>query len=424
MERNLNDIIPPSRRRAMEGGGADSFAPQAQAPRHESPRPEPRAPRTPRTRARFPLGTALVALVVVLLSAGALYAFSKATVNVTPVVNKAILTNADFTADAGGGNLPFVVITVEKEGTKEAKSEGTENVSEAAQGTVTLTNTQAVPQQLIKNTRFESADGHIFRIHDSVTVPAAKGGAPGTLMVTVYADAPGDSFNIAPTTFKVPGLKGSKAYDQVTGKSDAPMAGGFVGARPVVPQATKDKEYAAIKESLTGEITKAIGEKVEQGYVLMPGATFITYVPVPDQPAAGGSVTLSLKAVATAVVFPSDALAKSIAYQSVGSYAGQSVTLGDVSGLMLTSSNGAAPSASDTEFSFKVSGDVSVVWQVDAQKVAGAVAGKTRESAQVALAGFPEIDRAHLVLRPFWANAFPSDPGKIQVTVSGPTDAK
>lgn len=421
MERNLNDIIPPSRRRQMETGGAEAYAPQAQAPRPESRRPS--SPKQPRTRTRFPFGTAVVALVVTLASAGALYAFSKATVSVTPVVNKTTLTTADFTADAGGGNLPFIVITVEKVGTKDAKSEGTENVSEAAQGTVVLTNTQAVPQQLIKNTRLESADGHIYRIHDSIAIPASKAGAPGTLSVVVYADAPGEAFNIAATTFRIPGLKGSKAYDQVTGKSSEAMAGGFIGTRPVVAQATKDKEYTAIKESLAADIEKAVAEKVEKGYVLLPGATFISYVALPDAPATGGSVTLSEKAVVTAVIFPEDALAKGIAYQSVGSYAGQSVTLGATTGLMLTSNTGVAPAPTDQAFSFKLSGDTSVVWQVDAEKVAGAVAGKTRESAQVALAGFPEIDRAHLVLRPFWTNAFPADPGKIQVTVSAPTEA-
>lgn len=422
MERTLNDIIPPSRRRAMEGGGADAFAPQASAPRESYQRPS--KPRRERPHTRFPLGTALVALVVTLASAGVLYVFSKATVAVTPVVNYATLTDSTFTADAGTGNLPFALITVEKVGTKDAKSEGTENVSEPAQGTIVVSNTQAVPQQLIKNTRFESADGYIFRIRDSVTVPAAKGGVPGTLSVTAYADAPGDSFNIAPTTFRLPGLKGTKAYEQVTAKSDAPMAGGFVGTRPVVAQATKDKEYAAIKQELAEGIDKAVAEKVEEGYVRIPGATFVSYIPQPDQGAAGNGVTLSIKAVATAVVFPKDALAKSIAYVSVGSYAGQPVTLGATDKLTLTSLNGSAPSPTDQEFAFKISGDTTVVWQVDAEKVAGAVAGKNRESAQVALSGFPEIDRAHLVLRPFWMSAFPNDPGKIQVTVTEPGAAK
>ncbi len=421
MERNLNDIIPPSRRRALESGGADAFAPQAQAPRTES---RPAKTRTKRTHTRFPFGTAIVALVVTLASAGALYAFSKATVDVTPVVTKTSLTGGELIATAGSGNLPFVVITVEKVATKDVKSEGTENVSEAAQGSVVLTNNQAVPQQLIKNTRLESADGHIFRIHDSVTVPAAKGGSIGSLTVTVYADAPGDTFNIPATTFTIPGLKGSKAFDQVTGKSSEAMAGGFTGTRPVVAQATKDKEYAAMKESLATEVDKAIKEKVEKGYLLLPGATFVSYVPLPDAPAAGSSVTLSEKAVITAIVFPEDALARAVAYNVAGSYAGQPVLFGDTSKLTLTSANGSAPMPSDQEFTFKLVGDTSIVWQVETDKIAAAVAGKTRESAQVALAGFPEVDRAHLVLRPFWSNSFPSDPAKIHVTVSSPSGAK
>jgi hypothetical protein len=54
-------------------------------------------------------------------------------------------------------------------------------------------------------------------------------------------------------------------------------------------------------------------------------------------------------------------------------------------------------------------------------KVAAAVAGKTRDSAQVALSGFPEVNKAVLVLRPFWATTFPQDPAKITVTATNAT---
>ncbi|MBP7741594.1 MAG: hypothetical protein KA104_02815 [Candidatus Pacebacteria bacterium] len=419
MERNLNDIIPPSRRRALLGEETEPYVAKPVPPKDYGRAP---SPKKQRSGGRFPMGTAIIALVVVLASASALYFFSKARVTIFPVERK-VTMNGDLLATAGGGTLPFAVISVEKVASKDVKSEGTEDVQQAAQGSITISNTQAVSQQLIKNTRFESADGHIFRIHDSITVPAGREGAPGTLVVTVYADATGDGYNIPATSFKLPGLKGSKAYDQVTAKSTESMTGGFAGPRPSVPQATKDKEYESLKAQLTTDINAAVLAKIPEGYVLLPGATFLSYVPQPDAPATGGALTLSQKVMATAVVFPRDALAASVAYANDGSYNGQSVTLKEENGLTLTSANGAAPSPADQEYAFKLEGTASILWNVDGPKIAGAVAGKNRQAAETALTGFPEIDHATILIRPFWSSAFPQDPSKIEVVVSGPTKA-
>lgn len=382
--------------------------------------PKPaRQQRVPRTGGKFPVGTAVVALIVIAASAGALFAFSKAKVTITPM-QKDIMMAGDMLATAGGGTLPFAVVSVEKVATAEVKSEGTENVQQAAQGSIVISNTQAVPQQLIKNTRFETPDGKIYRIRDSITVPASQGG-PGTLTVTVYADATGESFNIPATTFTLPGLKGSKAFEQVTAKSEGPMTGGFSGVRPTVSQATKDKTYATLKQELTDGIDAAIQAKVPEGYVLLPGASFVTYVSEPDAPAAGGAVSLSQKASATAVVFPRQAIASAIAYANDGTYNGQAVTLKKESGLKVTAKTGAAPSATDQEFAFTLEGNASILWVVEGDRIAGAVAGKNRESAETALTGFPEVEKVHILIRPFWSSSFPSDPSKIEVVVLEPS---
>jgi hypothetical protein len=123
-------------------------------------------------------------------------------------------------------------------------------------------------------------------------------------------------------------------------------------------------------------------------------------------------------------VFPEAALGKAIAYKVIGTYSGQALTLPDESGLKLTPAINIAPTSSDTTFAFNLSGTAKIVWKVDATKIAGAVAGKTRESAQVALSGFPEVDKAVLVLRPFWATAFPQDPAKITIKVVDPGTGK
>ncbi|MDB5189271.1 MAG: hypothetical protein JWL82_228 [Parcubacteria group bacterium] len=447
MHRDLNDIIPPSRRRSLERdqnaaasdpvrpagpvppqrtGMTMDMRPKAQAPVQEPVAEEPLvavppAPPERRMRARsgrrFPFGTALIALLVVALCGGVLYAFAGAKVTVTPVSSVATVA-ADFKATIGQGDLPFQLITVEKTATASVPAESTTNSADPASGKITISNRQTTPQALIKNTRFATASGLIFRIHDSISIPAG-----GTITVTAYADEAGDKYNIPASTFTIPGLKGSSAFDQVTAKSDAPMTGGFSGTRPSVAQATKDKQYAAMQTTLAAELAKDLAAKIPAGYVLVPGASFTNFTPQTDVAGASGTVALSEKGSTIAAVFPSDALARAVAFKSVGTYNGQPATLKDVQNLKVTpTQTSIAPDA--TEFPFSLSGNTVVVWTVDPAKIAGAVAAKTRESAEIALKSFPEVDKATLVLRPFWASHFPADPQKIKVTVVGATSAK
>ena len=411
MNKNLNDIIPPSRRRAIEGSTAPSY--ESESPAAERPRYT--RPSATRTRMSFPFGTAIAALVVIALSIGALFAFSGAKVTIQPAMNTATVSG-DFISTLSGGDLPFEVVTVEKIATAQADSEGTETVNQSAQGTITIMNKQDAPQQLIKNTRFETPAGLIFRIRDSVTVPAQKNGTPGALKVAAYADASGEQYNVGPTSFTVPGLKGGASFELVTAVSDEAMKGGFAGPRPSVSQATRDAKAATLRTELGPDIQKALEEKIPAGYVLLKGASILAYTSEPDTAAAGGNVTISEKATATAVIFPEEALARAIAYQVAGSYSGQPVMLDGETGLTLAPI-GDIPTTGTAEFPFSLNGTVTIVWSVDTAKIAGAVSGKSRDAAEGILSGFPEVENAQLVLRPFWSSTFPQDPTKITVTV-------
>jgi hypothetical protein len=381
--------------------------------------PMGRPPMYLRPRRRFPWATAGIAVVVVALSVGALYAFSGAKVEIVPTVNTGSVTGT-FTATPSSGDLPFALVSVQKVASESVPAESTVSANDTAQGTITIYNTQSKAQALIKNTRFQTSAGLIFRIHESVTVPPASGSAPGTLEVTVYGDSAGENYNIAPTTFSLPGLAGSAQEGKVYAKSTAAMTGGFTGKRPSVSQATDDAEHAKLKDSLTSGIAADIAPKVPEGYVLIQGATVITYTPLPDAADDKGGVLVKEQGTATAVVFPSDALARAIAGQVIGQeYTGQTVTLQSVSGLTLAPAESGTPAA-NAPFTFMLSGNASLVWKVDPTRIAGAVAGKSRTSAQSVLTGFPEVSKAYLTLRPFWRGSYPADPTDITVTVDTP----
>lgn len=425
MQKSLNDIIPPSRRRAMMGDSAgnpprenSSFGPALPPP--PPPQMPPRPMQSPRAPRRFPMGTAIVALLVIALSVIALFVFSGAKVAVTPTKNP-VSVAATFEAVAGEGDIPFEIVTVEKTATNSIAAESTENVTQAAQGLITVSNTQDASQALIKNTRFETPEGLIFRIRESITVPAARNGQAGTLNVTVYADEAGERYNVGPTSFTLPGLEGSDTFTKVTARSADGMKGGFAGARPTVSEATKESEMAKLQTTLDADLLAGIAGQVREGYVLVKGATVATFEEQPDTAGAGNTVQLATRGVIRGVIFPEEALARAVAYQSVGTYSGQPLKFESLSGLSLAPAEGLIPTEGETEFSFTLTGDTTLVWKVDTNKVAAAVAGKTRSAAETALEGFPEVERALLVLKPFWRSSFPADPAKITVTVEGET---
>lgn len=411
MPKSLNDIIPPSRRKAA---GMDI---------PPTPRPAPVAPpppqyEAPRARGRFPYLFVAIALVIIAGCVASLFFFSKSRVVVTPSSFSGPVT-ATFAATPSVGDLPYELIRVEKTASQSVPAETTETASDAAQGTVIISNRQDEPQQLIKNTRFETSSGLIFRIHEGVTVPAATASGPGTLSVTVYADEAGERHNIGPTSFTLPGLKASDAFELVTARSENSMEGGFSGERPSVTRATRDGYAAAMRETLETDLMSALIAEVPEGYVFIPGGTETEYEALPDTVEGAGTLAVRQKGVMTAVVFPNAALARAIAYEVSAAYSGEDVLVERPESLSLSAETG-LPAANAESFDFSLSGTVHLAWQVDAAEIAGTVAGKTKDAAGTLLLGLPEVEESRLIVRPFWLRSFPEEPGKIEVEVVDP----
>ena len=438
MPKTIDDIIPPSRRRAMEMEGrreapapSETIAPLTDL--SSGPPPIPNVPFMPtssfppptppsrvkiRTGRGFPYGTAIIALIVIALSAGVLYAFTDAKVQITPT-NQTGAVSGQFVATAGTGDLPFTVISVNKTASAVVPAESTETANDSAQGTITVSNTGTVPEDFVTNTRFETTGGLIFRVHAPLTIPAASATGPGKVTATVYAGQSGQTYNVGPSTFTVPGLQGTPQATQVTAQSTSAMVGGFTGTRASVSQGTDDTRHATLQTALATQLQSSINNQIPTGDVLVPGSTFTTYTPQPDSATTTTSVSIGEQGTMVAVVFPEAALAKAVAYKIAGTYSGEPVTLANVNGLTLTPATAGDPTGAQT-YNFTLNGSATILWTVDTSKIAGAVAGKTRDSAQQILSGFPEVNRAVLVLRPFWANTFPQDPSHIKVTVTPP----
>jgi len=143
--------------------------------------------------------------------------FSKLTITISPqgeTVNDSLTfnilgANASSTATTTEAELNYSknidgeVNIVEVDAEKTYQTSGEEVLGgEDVTGSVILTNKSAKDQPLVTKTRLLSPDGKLFRLKDSVVVPAG-----GTITANVYADKPSAEMAITtPTRFTIPGL--------------------------------------------------------------------------------------------------------------------------------------------------------------------------------------------------------------------------
>lgn len=113
------------------------------------------------------------------------------------------------------------IITVTQEVTQNFPHDGSITEGKAA-GTIRIQNDGGAAQTLIPTTRFLSEGGVLFRLTDRVSVPARR-----SISVTLTADQPGKTGDVAPGRFTIPGLPKAQQA-KVYGISDTAFTGGEV----------------------------------------------------------------------------------------------------------------------------------------------------------------------------------------------------
>src|SRR3989344_8893526 len=187
MPRNIvQDVLPPERRsirniplpsrrisdisnstvEKREEGGSDITEENEIAP-----------PKRPRITPRFMIWAIAIVCIIGVFFAAASF-FVSADIHITPKQQKIPLNNTTVTAvkgDGGDSALSYQVITLTEAKGKEVASSGSEEVSTKATGSIVIYNNfSSSPQKLIKNTRFETPNGLIYRISDAITVPGTS----------------------------------------------------------------------------------------------------------------------------------------------------------------------------------------------------------------------------------------------------------
>ncbi|MEK7579098.1 MAG: hypothetical protein AAB460_01015 [Patescibacteria group bacterium] len=385
-----------------------------------------------RTRKALWIGIGVVVLVIILLFVWS--AFASATITVTP---RSALVNVDDTATAFmtplEGQVGFEMLTVSEEGTKTVTATGEERVERAATGRIAVFNDfDEEVQRLIKNTRFETTDGLIFRIPESITVPGKHKDAngkvvPGLIETNVFADTAGDEYNIGLSDFTIPGLKENNdpRFDSFYGRSKTPMTGGFAGIVKTASAADTEAAQVALEGELkTALLTKAAAT-LPEGFTLVPESAIYAFEPLPNKEGdSANTVAIRVQGTLTALAIETDKIAEEVARTRITDYAGEEVTFVDADTLSVS-----IPDVNDlnietaTSVPLRITGPATLVWKVDTEALTKDLLGKRRSFTPTVFSAYPGILRADVVVQPFWKRSLPDEASDITVRVASPEDA-
>ena len=373
-------------------------------------------------KSRFLFKLVISFLILILLGAlGAviLNRISTVAVNVSPyketlAIDSRIRARANATADG----LLFEIAQLNAEESGLVTATGISSGGQYASGKIIVYNNYgSAPQRLIANTRFQTSDGKVYRIKGAISVPGM-----GMTEATVYADQAGEEYNIKPTDFTLPGLKGGPRFEKVFAKSKSAMSGGSSVNARVGKKEDIDSVRTAVNEKLKNRLTETLSKQKPEGYVLFAGAVKIEYMENPDNPKVGDSSSRSMafktNGSATGYLFKKDALAKALADDSSGDLKkapkNEPVAVDNVESLDFSL---ISADAKNKEITVRLKGNADFVWVVDTAKLLEEIVNYKGKGYTSVFQNYPAIEKAAIVKSPKWWPRFPKDKSKIKINI-------
>lgn len=335
--------------------------------------------------------------------------------------------SAEFTAypEPRTGELSYEIMTLEATSESQVSATGQVQVEEQATGILEIRKTTPGAERLIKNTRFRSPDGLIYRIQESVVVPGAViasdgTNSPGRIQAEVFADEVGEDYNLpSNTTFDVPGFEEggfTELYEAITATNLAPINGGFAG-----PQFQIDEnELATARQQLQVDLRNTLLARIEtekpNDFIAFPGAVSLTFNQLPAVEYGSDLVTVREQAILQIPLFNEAELAEFLAAQTIATYEGNPVRIDDPTVLSFNYTSPTTSSsviANEPSLRFSLTGRPLMIWEYNAQKLSEDLAGLPKTAINNAIGAYPGIESARVRITPFWQQTFPKDPTEI-----------
>ncbi len=329
-----------------------------------------------------------------------------------------------ISAGVSGSEIRAEAVIFEEQKSAIFKTSESKDFTDKASGSIVVYNAySSEPQTLVASTRFESADGKIYRITGQLVVPGAKIAdgkiEPSSVEVKILAQEAGESYNIGLSDFTIPGFKGSPKYEKFYARSKTPMSGGFVGRAKVVTENDIRSSRQKIEEDLRGLLVSKMRSEIPDGFFAPEGDYKYEPETMSSVPAAGSRAdefNLTVKGRLKVFFIREDEVKRKI----LESYKNDP----DFNGIDVANFNSLKILAQNQDFkaltlNLAVSGTVRAVWSVDGARLSRelVLASNSAERLKV-FQSYPQINQAVVVYRPFWWRIFPERADKVVIITS------
>ncbi len=320
--------------------------------------------------------------------------------------------------------LHYHVLALEQQSSVSVDATGETHADRKGIGRAVIYNNYGTSnQRLVTNTRLEAANGLVYRIRDSITVPGMKTVSgikvPGSIEVDIIADQTGDTYNMKLTDFKgdfsIPGFQGTDKYNGFYGRLSADVTGGYSGT---VKTANADAIALArktLEDSLSAELIKNAYREAGDASILFKNNYTVQFTDLPDTPDAK-SYQITEKAALHAIVFDAHELAEFVAKNKIAGFDGSPVDIlwdDKVNETLVAATP--APWTENT-LKAKFSGTSILAWSYDPTKIIDMARGHDTSIASVIATEYTaSIAKLKLTITPAWESTLPADPKKIKI---------
>ncbi len=347
---------------------------------------------------------AIIVILIAVFIASMMTIFASANINIVPKSQK-VDVNMKITTD-------YEVIKFSKSKSLSVPATGEEAVEIKASGKIMIYNNfSSESQRLIVRTRFETKEGLIYRIAESVAVPGN-----GSVEAEIFADESGDKYNIKKTDFTIPGFKNdANRYKNFYARSVTDITGGFVGKRKTVLPNEKQMALLNIDSELKADLERDLQSKVPTGLTLLSGSILYNSKELP-QKEDGSSVIIEKETTAYAVMLNAQNLSDQITKQYISELPDWNGIKSEIKDFSLLN---VAKMPSDLKTGEKIDLQINgkaMAWaSINTDTISQKLLGAPKKEAARLMDEFPGISTITAIIRPVWKQSFPDDPLKIHV---------
>jgi hypothetical protein len=337
--------------------------------------------------------------------------------------------NTASSADLVNELIPVKAVALSSELTESYEATGVKDSSnQKARGAITIYNEFSTsPQPLVATTRFESADKKIFRLVKAVTIPGMeKVGAenkPGAIEAEVIADDSGSEYNIAPTSFSIPGFEssGGDKYAKIYAKSFSAMIGGGQGSQKVKIVSDNDINIAKTKalQELKVSITQKLKDSVGAEYVFLEDAVSVddaAYTLTKSSGDVADNFSITVRATANALTFKGSDL-NAIVINALSKKGERGAQIPENS--IHLDFGKADVNLKEGNLVIRVHATGSIVPEIDLEKIKQALLGKTEAEIQPYITGHAsDIEKVEVVYWPsFITGKIPAYESRVTISL-------